>query len=36
MIGLWGLALGGALVLLSPLLRYLAHEVPPTTPDAKK
>ncbi len=36
MIGLWGLALGAGLVLLSPVLRYLAHEVPANTPDAKK
>jgi POT family proton-dependent oligopeptide transporter len=25
MIGLWGLALGAGLILLSPILRYLAH-----------
>ena len=26
MIGMWGLLLGGLLILLSPILRYLAHE----------
>jgi len=36
MIGLWGLALGAGLVLLSPVLRYLAHEVPTNDPDAKQ
>ena len=27
MIGIWGLALGTGMILLSPVLRYLAHEV---------
>ena len=27
MIGIWGLALGIGMILLSPVLRYLAHEV---------
>ena len=26
MIGLWGLALGAGLIVLSPILRYLAHD----------
>ena len=26
MIGIWGLALGAGLVVLSPILRYLAHD----------
>ncbi len=28
MIGMWGLVLGAGLVVLSPILRYLAHDVP--------
>ena len=28
MIGIWGLALGAGLIILSPALRYLAHEAP--------
>ena len=28
MIGIWGLALGGGLIVLSPILRYLAHAEP--------
>jgi POT family proton-dependent oligopeptide transporter len=29
MIGLWGLALGGGMIVLSPILRYLAHAKQP-------